>query len=176
MLGRKLRSVLDMLNSNVIERAPQEAQKFLHDNTANSRNFILGDNVTIWFATIVVRDHHGLWEQLWICQVQKYCVDFTFSGQFVTWRHHTDQLKKCFEEAEPQPADTSAVLEGEEEDTPSVTDPNVSESSEQPSSDVNRQSVDSNNLLKKNPPRNHKPPVKLIYQGKRRCTVVTKIM
>ena len=90
---------------------------------------------------------------------QNSSVEVTLTGQLFTWRCHTDQLKKCFEEAEPQPADTSAASEGEEEeDTPGVTevwlDPNLCKVFGQPSSNVTRQSVDSNNLPRRNPPRN----------------------
>ena len=68
-----------------------------------------------------------------------------------TWRHHTDQLKQCFKESKPQTVDNSAIsIEEEEEDISGVTevwlDPNLSESSEQSSSDVNRQLVNSNSL------------------------------
>ena len=95
---------------------------------------------------------------------QNFSIEVTLTGQLFTWRRHTDQLKKCFEEAELQLADTSAVSE-EEEDTSGITkvwlDPNLSPG--HPSSDVNRQLVDSNNLPRRNPPRNRKPPDRLTY-------------
>ena len=169
-MGRKLRSVLDLLNPNVTERveSAQQAQKFSHDKRAQSRTFTLGD-------TVYARNYSSQgpsWVKGTIVDMsgsQNFSVEVVLTGQLFTWRHHIDQLKKCFEEAESQqPTDASAVSEGEEEeDISGVTevwlDPNLSEASEQPSSDVNRQSADSNNLPRRNPRRNRKPPDRLTY-------------
>ena len=170
LLGRKLRSVLDLLNPNVTERveSTQQTQKFSHDKRAQSRTFTLGD-------TVYARNYSSQgpsWVKGTIVDMsgsQNFSVEVALTGQLFTWRRHIDQLKKCFEEAESQqPTDASAVSEGEEEeDISGVTevwlDPNLSEASEQPSSDVNRQSADSNNLLRRNPRRNRKPPDRLTY-------------
>ena len=170
LLGRKLRSVLDLLNPNVTERveSAQQAQKFSHDKRAQSKTFTLGD-------TVYARNYSSQgpsWVKGTIVDMsgsQNFSVEVVLTGQLFTWRRHIDQLKKCFEEAESQqPTDASAVSEGEEEeDISGVTevwlDPNLSEASEQPSSDVNRQSADSNNLPRRIPLRNCKPPDRLTY-------------
>ena len=174
LMGRKLRSVLDLLNPNVTDRveSSQSAQKASHDKRAQSRNFMLGDVVyarsygqgSAWVKGTIV-DASG---------PHNFTVEVNLSGQLTTWKRHVDQLRKCFEEITvpsktQQPTDTSAVSEEEEEEdnTSGITEVwsnlNPSGVSQQSSPNVNIQSTVSGSILRHNPLRNRKPPDRLTY-------------
>ena len=174
LMGRKLRSVLDLLNPNVTDRveSSQSAQKASHDKRAQSRNFMLGDVVyahsygqgSAWVKGTIV-DASG---------PHNFTVEVNLSGQLTTWKRHVDQLRKCFEEITvpsktQQPTDTSAVSEEEEEEdnTSGITEVwsnlNPSGVSQQSSPNVNIQSTVSGSIPRHNPLRNRKPPDRLTY-------------
>ena len=153
LIGRKLRSVLDLLNPNVSGRveAAQLSQKTTHDKRAQSRSFSLGD--------VVYARNYGqgtAWEKGTIVDtsgIHNFIVEVNLSGQLTRWKRHVDQLKKCYEDFtaannQQQQTDTSSVSEGEEEEKSNESGIEI-----YPQQPTPRQ----------NPPRARKPPDKLTY-------------
>ena len=148
----------------------QAFQKVSHDKRAKSRSFTLED--------IVYARSYGqgpAWEKGTIVDnsgPHNFSVDITHAGQLMTWRRHVNQLKKCFDDItvshkEQELTDASSIPEGEEEDssTSGVTEvwsnSNSSEVFEHSTPNVTPPSTASDNLPRRNPPRNRKPPDRL---------------
>ena len=179
LMNRKLRSVLDLLKPYVIDRveSSQASQKFSHDKRAKSRSFTLGDIVytrsygqgPTWKKGTIV-DNSG---------PHNFSVEVTHAGQLMMWRGHVNQLKKCFDDTtvshkEQELTHASSISEGEggNSSTSGVTEvwsnSNSSEVFEHSPPNVTPPLTTSDNLPRRNPPRNRKPPDRLTYYGGRR--------
>ena len=174
LMNRKLKSVLDLLKPNITDRveSSQTSQKVSHDKRAKSRSFTLGD--------IVYARSYGqgpAWEKGTIVDnsgPHNFSVEVTHAGQLMTWRRHGNQLKKCFDNTkvphkEQELTDASSISEGEEKDssTSGVTEvwsnSNSSEVVEHSPPNVTPPSTTSDNLPRRNPPQNRRPPDRLTY-------------